>query len=53
MTSASLAPHSPTGTDFSTLPLSPATLANLQQLGYLAMTPIQAASLPPPCSATT
>ena len=37
---------SPTG-DFSTLPLSPATLANLQQLGYLAMTPIQAASLPP------
>ncbi len=31
---------------FSTLPLPPATLANLQQLGYLGMTPIQAASLP-------
>jgi ATP-independent RNA helicase DbpA len=31
---------------FSELPLSPAILANLQQLGYLAMTPIQAASLP-------
>ena len=34
-------------TDFSALALSPATLANLQQLGYLRMTPIQAASLPP------
>jgi len=33
-------------TDFARLPLSPAMLANLQQLGYLAMTPIQAASLP-------
>ncbi len=32
--------------DFSHLPLSPAVLANLQQLGYLTMTPIQAASLP-------
>jgi len=32
--------------DFSTLALSPATLANLQQLGYLQMTPIQAAALP-------
>ena len=31
---------------FSQLPLPPATLANLQQLGYLGMTPIQAASLP-------
>jgi ATP-dependent RNA helicase DbpA len=31
---------------FSRLPLNPATLANLQQLGYLEMTPIQAASLP-------
>ncbi len=31
---------------FSSLPLPPATLANLQQLGYLAMTPIQAATLP-------
>ena len=34
-------------TDFGTLALSPATLANLQQLGYTTMTPIQAASLPP------
>jgi ATP-independent RNA helicase DbpA len=33
-------------TSFSSLPLSPAMLANLQQLGYEAMTPIQAASLP-------
>ncbi|MDF2463706.1 MAG: box helicase family protein [Ramlibacter sp.] len=33
-------------TRFSTLPLSPATLANLERLGYLEMTPIQAASLP-------
>ncbi|WP_294764947.1 ATP-dependent RNA helicase DbpA [uncultured Rhodoferax sp.] len=33
-------------TAFSTLPLSPATLSNLQQLGYAEMTPIQAASLP-------
>ena len=32
--------------DFSTLPLTPATLANLMALGYTAMTPIQAASLP-------
>src|SRR6478735_3445961 len=31
---------------FSKLPLSPAVLANLQQLGYESMTPIQAASLP-------
>jgi ATP-dependent RNA helicase DbpA len=31
---------------FSTLPLPPATLANLAQLGYTGMTPIQAASLP-------
>ncbi len=35
-----------TSNDFATLPLPPATLANLQQLGYTAMTPIQAASLP-------
>jgi ATP-independent RNA helicase DbpA len=34
-------------TDFSALALTPATLANLQQLGYLQMTPIQAASLAP------
>ncbi|MBU0587203.1 MAG: ATP-dependent RNA helicase DbpA [Gammaproteobacteria bacterium] len=34
------------GPSFSSLPLNPAVLANLQQLGYLEMTPIQAASLP-------
>ena len=34
------------GPSFNELPLSPAMLANLQQLGYLSMTPIQAASLP-------
>jgi ATP-dependent RNA helicase DbpA len=33
-------------TPFSALPLSPAMLANLAQLGYTEMTPIQAASLP-------
>ena len=37
----------PRAQDFSALALSPATLTNLQQLGYLHMTPIQAASLPP------
>ncbi len=31
---------------FDSLALNPATLANLEQLGYLEMTPIQAASLP-------
>ncbi len=31
---------------FASLQLNPAALANLQQLGYLEMTPIQAASLP-------
>ena len=35
-----------TPTDFSALPLAEATLANLAQLGYYQMTPIQAASLP-------
>ncbi|WP_420995226.1 ATP-dependent RNA helicase DbpA [Cupriavidus sp. 30B13] len=34
------------GASFSQLPLSPATLATLAQLGYQTMTPIQAASLP-------
>ncbi len=34
-------------TSFDTLPLPPATLANLHRLGYLEMTAIQAASLPP------
>lgn len=33
-------------TPFDQLPLAPALLANLRQLGYLNMTPIQAASLP-------
>ncbi len=33
-------------TDFNTLPLNSAMLANLQQLGYASMTAIQAASLP-------
>jgi ATP-independent RNA helicase DbpA len=33
-------------TSFASLNLSPAVLANLQQLGYLEMTPIQAAALP-------
>jgi ATP-dependent RNA helicase DbpA len=39
--------HSPaTGSSFAQLALPASTLANLRQLGYLAMTPIQAASLP-------
>jgi ATP-dependent RNA helicase DbpA len=38
---------STSGPPFGSLPLSPAMLANLQRLGYLGMTPIQAASLPP------
>ena len=49
MTNPSLkaaASSSATSTDFSSLPLNPATLANLQRLGYTSMTPIQAASLP-------
>ncbi|MDP2788240.1 MAG: ATP-dependent RNA helicase DbpA [Pseudomonadota bacterium] len=36
----------PASAPFDRLPLSPAVLANLGQLGYLNMTPIQAASLP-------
>lgn len=43
---AGLPEGSRAGPSFSSLPLNPAVLANLQQLGYLAMTPIQAASLP-------
>ena len=40
-------PYPPDSKDaFSTLPLPSAQLANLTQLGYLAMTPVQAASLP-------
>ncbi len=34
------------GAEFSSLPLPPHALANLQRLGYTGMTPIQAASLP-------
>ena len=37
---------SPASAEFASLSLSPPTLANLQQLGYTTMTPIQAASLP-------
>ena len=40
------APAATTATDFSSLPLAPAVLDNLQRLGYVQMTPIQAASLP-------
>lgn len=36
----------PVSKDFSTLPLGPAVQENLRRLGYLEMTPIQAASLP-------
>ncbi|SPR95964.1 ATP-dependent RNA helicase DbpA [Cupriavidus taiwanensis] len=39
-------PQPQAGAAFSTLPLSPAMLATLAQLGYDEMTPIQAASLP-------
>jgi ATP-independent RNA helicase DbpA len=35
-----------TSTSFSSLPLSPAFLSNLESLGYQQMTPIQAQSLP-------
>ncbi|MBQ0918470.1 ATP-dependent RNA helicase DbpA [Hydrogenophaga aromaticivorans] len=48
MTTAPLnaSPLAASAADFSQLPLTPAMLANLQQLGYLSMTAIQAASLP-------
>ena len=48
MTTASpnISPAAASAADFSQLPLTPAMLANLQQLGYLSMTTIQAASLP-------
>src|SRR5262245_29714890 len=39
-------PASSAGPSFSSLPLPPAMLANLRRLGYLGMTPIQAAGLP-------
>jgi ATP-dependent RNA helicase DbpA len=48
-TAAALAGNDATtddGAPFSTLPLSPAMLANLDKLGYTSMTLIQAASLP-------
>ncbi len=49
-TDSSLAPAQATppaaGESFARLPLSASMQSNLQQLGYLAMTPIQAASLP-------
>ncbi len=45
MTAPESLPAAP-GPSFSQLPLPATTLANLQRLGYLGMTPIQAASLP-------
>ena len=45
-TTAPSGPAPAAGAPFSQLPLSAPTLAKLQQLGYLGMTPIQAASLP-------
>ena len=45
-TTAAPLPGAAAGTDFATLALHPSTLANLAQLGYHRMTPIQAASLP-------
>ncbi|MEF7614517.1 ATP-dependent RNA helicase DbpA [Aquincola sp. MAHUQ-54] len=45
-TAPGIAPAAGASTDFGTLPLPPATLENLQRLGYTAMTPIQAATLP-------
>ena len=46
MTTTSPTDTAANGPAFSSLALSPAALDNLQQLGYLQMTPIQAASLP-------
>ena len=46
MTGASAAPITPVNASCERLPLAPAVLATLRQLGYLSMTPIQAASLP-------
>ena len=43
---SSQAPGAAAPAAFSALPLSPAMLANLERLGYLSMTAIQAASLP-------
>ena len=47
MTSPSQARAAPSSDRFDSLSLPPHVLANLTQLGYLSMTPIQAASLPP------
>jgi ATP-independent RNA helicase DbpA len=47
MTRTDTPPQNPTSAlSFATLPLPAAQLANLTQLGYLSMTPVQAASLP-------
>ena len=46
MTPSDKASAAHAGPSFRELPLAPAALANLEQLGYLLMTPIQAASLP-------
>ena len=46
MTTSSSAAGAPSATAFASLTLHPATLHNLQALGYEHMTPIQAASLP-------
>ncbi|CAG1017383.1 ATP-dependent RNA helicase DbpA [Burkholderiaceae bacterium] len=45
-TPAAATPAPTSGPPFDSLPLPPAALANLQRLGLLGMTPIQAASLP-------
>jgi ATP-independent RNA helicase DbpA len=45
-TAAAASPAAGTAS-FAGLPLPPAALANLERLGYVSMTPIQAASLPP------
>jgi ATP-independent RNA helicase DbpA len=46
MTQALAAPTPDAGPPFGPLPLPPHTLANLDRLGYLRMTPVQAACLP-------
>ena len=45
-------PSQASSTDFNSLPLSPAILTTLTQLGYNTMTPIQAAGLPPALAGT-
>jgi ATP-dependent RNA helicase DbpA len=42
----SVTSETPSNASFEQLPLAPAALENLRRLGYLSMTPIQAASLP-------